>query len=430
MGCRRAGFYGTDTMRPAPLIANYDARRRTRRPARVVTLSRWTVYFLATGLALLGAWSLASAWYFSSRDNVALRLLERQASLKRSYEQKIALLRDEAEQASRTSRAEVERLESEVRSLLARQANLETRHAVIQALIDRAGSTGRGTALSETGTTVPNSASSYAPEQPPVPTDPFRLRLRSTGPNRTSSLPDPASQELTKVLQKTARALDDLGDHQLRVLGELTTALRSQAGLLEMALQRAGMRPTGPAKNSGPVGGPFIPLSDPDFTKLKLDAESAVAKVLRLRRSVASLPFGTPVAAEVDLSSGYGYRVDPFTRLPAVHSGLDFRAESGSPVHATGAGRVVVAEYSGAYGNMVEIEHSQGVSSRYAHLSSIAVTVGQQVRPGTMVGRVGSTGRSTGPHLHYETRIGGDSVDPLRFLTAGEILETAMVKLP
>ena len=69
-------------------------------------------------------------------------------------------------------------------------------------------------------------------------------------------------------------------------------------------------------------------------------------------------------------------------------------------------------------------------ASRYAHLSSIAVTVGEQVRPGAVVGRVGSTGRSTGPHLHYETRIGGDAVDPLRFLTAGEILETAMVTLP
>ena len=80
---------------------------------------------------------------------------------------------------------------------------------------------------------------------------------------------------------------------------------------------------------------------------------------------------------------------------------------------------MTVAEWSGAYGKMVEVEHAQGVTSRYAHLSSIAVAVGQEVKPGALVGRVGSTGRSTGAHLHYETRINGDAVDPQRFLRAG-----------
>ncbi|MFL5003833.1 MAG: M23 family metallopeptidase, partial [Microvirga sp.] len=97
---------------------------------------------------------------------------------------------------------------------------------------------------------------------------------------------------------------------------------------------------------------------------------------------------------------------------------LDFKAEQGSLVRATGAGRVVSAEYSGAYGNMVEIEHANGVSSRYGHLSAISVSVGQAVKIGSIVGRVGSTGRSTGPHLHYETRIEGEAVDPQRFLRA------------
>jgi murein DD-endopeptidase MepM/ murein hydrolase activator NlpD len=105
-----------------------------------------------------------------------------------------------------------------------------------------------------------------------------------------------------------------------------------------------------------------------------------------------------------------------------MHTGLDFRAEYGAPARAAGGGRVIAAEFSGAYGNMVEIEHAQGVTSRYAHLSSIAVTVGQAVKAGTVLGRVGSTGRSTGPHLHYETRMNGEAVDPQRFLKAGAAL--------
>ena len=97
-------------------------------------------------------------------------------------------------------------------------------------------------------------------------------------------------------------------------------------------------------------------------------------------------------------------------------------AEQGSPIRATAPGKVVTAEYSGGYGNMVEIEHAGGISTRYAHMSAITVSAGQSVTTGTVLGRVGSTGRSTGPHLHYETRINDEPVDPTRFLRAGGTL--------
>src|ERR671917_1062687 len=93
-----------------------------------------------------------------------------------------------------------------------------------------------------------------------------------------------------------------------------------------------------------------------------------------------------------DLTSAFGYRIDPFTRGPAMHTGLDFRAEPGAPVRATGAGQVVSAEYAGGYGNMVEIDHGNGVATRYAHLSSIAVSPGQTIAAGAVIGRAGSTG--------------------------------------
>ena len=102
-----------------------------------------------------------------------------------------------------------------------------------------------------------------------------------------------------------------------------------------------------------------------------------------------------------------------------MHTGLDFRAAKGDPVRVTANGKVVSAGWAGGYGRMVEVDHGNGLSTRYGHLSEIGVKVGQVVKIGDVIGEVGSTGRSTGPHLHYETRIDGVAVDPQKFLRAG-----------
>ena len=101
-------------------------------------------------------------------------------------------------------------------------------------------------------------------------------------------------------------------------------------------------------------------------------------------------------------------------------AGVDLREDVGEPVRATGGGRVVSAGWSGGYGNMVEIDHGNGLSTRYGHMSAINVAEGQSIAVGAILGRVGSTGRSTGPHLHYEVRIDGEAVDPTRFLRASD----------
>jgi murein DD-endopeptidase MepM/ murein hydrolase activator NlpD len=105
-----------------------------------------------------------------------------------------------------------------------------------------------------------------------------------------------------------------------------------------------------------------------------------------------------------------------------MHTGVDLMEAYGGPVLATANGVVTVAGPSGGYGNMVEIDHGNGLATRYAHLSTIDVELHQKVAAGTVVGRVGATGRATGPHLHYETRINGEPVDPTRFLQAGNAL--------
>jgi murein DD-endopeptidase MepM/ murein hydrolase activator NlpD len=124
------------------------------------------------------------------------------------------------------------------------------------------------------------------------------------------------------------------------------------------------------------------------------------------------------------ITSRFGNRMDPFLGRPALHTGIDFRAETGADVKSTGAGKVTVAENSGGYGNMVEIDHGQGVSTRFGHLSAILVKAGDRVEAGDVIGRAGSTGRSTGPHVHYEVRRNDTPVDPMRFLIAGTELKT------
>jgi murein DD-endopeptidase MepM/ murein hydrolase activator NlpD len=125
------------------------------------------------------------------------------------------------------------------------------------------------------------------------------------------------------------------------------------------------------------------------------------------------------VTGELDTSSNFGVRIDPFLNRPAMHTGIDFRGNTGEPVRATASGTVTAAGWSGGYGRMVEVEHANGVATRYGHLSEIDVKVGQPIKIGQVVGRLGSTGRSTGPHLHYETRVDGEAVDPEKFLRAG-----------
>ena len=126
-----------------------------------------------------------------------------------------------------------------------------------------------------------------------------------------------------------------------------------------------------------------------------------------------------PVFGDIDMSSPFGMRMDPFVKAPAIHTGVDMRGDTGDPVRATATGTVTTAGVNGGYGKMVEIDHGNGLSTRYGHLSAIDVSVGQSVRIGQTIGKIGSTGRSTGPHLHYETRVDGEAVDPQKYLRAG-----------
>lgn len=189
---------------------------------------------------------------------------------------------------------------------------------------------------------------------------------------------------------------------------------------VEELLQRAGapeLGQGGPLQVAAVDPGDTLPAavrpSDPMGTDIQ--------RLAALQRLARILPLASPLD-HFNLSSGFGKRRDPFTKGWAFHAGLDFNAIPGSAILATAPGRVIHAERSGPYGNLVEIDHGMGVVTRYAHLKTVAVAEGDEVDFRQEVGIIGSTGRSTGLHLHYEVRIDEVAFDPARFLDAGRLL--------
>ena len=192
---------------------------------------------------------------------------------------------------------------------------------------------------------------------------------------------------------------------------------RSAAAIRKLGLDpRAMMR----AASRGAMGGPLQKLAtgsdgklDPRFERLGL----SLARMEALDRSLAGIPQHRPAAVEM-LTSSYGFRRDPFTGESAMHSGLDFRGPTGAPIYAAANGRVSYVGQKSGYGNVVEISHGNGMITRYAHMSKFHSRVGQEVAAGDVIGAIGSTGRSTGPHLHFEVRINDRAVNPRPFLEA------------
>jgi len=218
-------------------------------------------------------------------------------------------------------------------------------------------------------------------------------------------------------------------------LGELQARMLRLDGLGERLAKTAGLKPqelpslqpgAAPGRG-GPVSSlPSRNLSVREFADMveeltrQVDARSDQLSVLEalLVHDSANRKFLPTLYPVVDgwFSSNFGYRIDPFTGQSSMHEGIDFPAESGTPIVAAASGKVVVSEWHPAYGKMLEIDHGNGLVSRYAHTSSVVVKEGDLVVRGQRVATVGSTGRSTGPHLHFEVRLNGVPQNPARFL--------------
>lgn len=240
-----------------------------------------------------------------------------------------------------------------------------------------------------------------------------------------------------------------LGELQAKLLkieavGERVSGLAGLKNEELRALDEAGRAASqaSPAA-SGPGGGPLVPAPagggaarlEQLMQQIDLEADRqsdllvlAESRLLSRRLEQMLVPSIRPV--EVAIGSGFGFRIDPFNGRTALHTGLDFAAPVGTPIRAAAGGRVIEAQHDGAYGLALKIDHGQGLVTRYAHSSEILVRPGELVRRGQTVARVGSTGRSTGPHLHFEVLLEGVQQDPARFLALGERLDADLPPRP
>jgi len=437
---------GHDGLRAQPKLSRSPLADRTGwtlghagRQVRVGPVVFWTI---VGSLVLMAAWSATTATYFAFRDDVLTRLLARQAQMQFVYEDRIAELRGQVDRLAGRQLLDQEQFESKLDQIARRQALLESRNAALSGLPDPSvtGSI-KPTARGPAPATPASPPTAAAPKPAPindtvilVPPPEREAQLQSRTPLnsgvRLASLQTNGGLEGT--LARLQLSLDRFEAGQVRSLNALEESYDGKARkmrniLADLGLDVAKIAPAAPPARA--TGGPFVPAAAGNisaFDRQLYRIRVARGQVDRLGHALTSVPIRKPMLGELEMTSGFGMRADPFLRAPAMHTGLDFRADAGEPVRATAAGIVTNASWSGGYGRMVEIDHGNGLSTRYGHLSAIDVEVGQSVKIGQIVGRVGSTGRSTGPHLHYETRVDGEAVDPQKFLRAGVRLGSAL----
>src|SRR5438477_5292071 len=214
------------------------------------------------------------------------------------------------------------------------------------------------------------------------------------------------SDQVAKLSAETERRVQLIEQRQLAI----AAALQGQ-NVDPASLRRLGFYPA-KAGTAG-QGGPFESAANSTFKSLF----DSWKKLDQLQDGVIAIPSDKPVKVNVEFTSGFGVRSDPFEHGAAMHPGIDLAGSYGTPIYATADGTVLRAGWnSGGYGNLVEIDHGRGITTRYGHMSAILVSAGQRVTRGQQVGRMGSTGRSTGNHLHYEVRIDGRAGNPIPFM--------------
>jgi murein DD-endopeptidase MepM/ murein hydrolase activator NlpD len=323
-----------------------------------------------------------------------------------AYEDRIAQLRVEVDRLHSRHFAQAGDINLQLQELSQQQEVLLEQHQLVKQLADKAAELGIDTAsLPKTDDTTDDSTGDSAALTPAA---------------LTSVEPD--ADKIAAVSADMTRMMDE---SRLALAGLAESATESTDSILG-ELHGLGIKPKMPDNLDDGVGGPYLPPVDgPDADSIVDDANDvylALARFQAARTAVDLAPVHKPLLGITRISSGFGNRTDPFTGTRAYHAGIDFPAPSGTTVMSAGYGKVTFVGQKSGYGNVVEITHAAGLVTRYGHLSAFLVKEGQIVNAGTPIAKVGSTGRSTGPHLHFEVRAKDQAVDPGKYLAAGRRL--------
>ncbi|WP_026623103.1 M23 family metallopeptidase [Ensifer sp. WSM1721] len=407
---------------------------------RHMTVSPWMVALATSAAGVFAAGYLAATAYLVLRDDLIGGTIARQARMQHEYEDRITALRAQVDRVTSRQLLDQQIVEEKVEKLLQRQLALSTRTGKLGVLA------GSGKDPDDIGqeASVP-ATEPLAYERGADTSGGIKAIEKIMGMAGEDAEPsgrhaalgfapsadvnenaESISDRADRIFSKATLSLKGIEHDQMAHLRLMTDSARRTSEAIRTIVERTGFSlPASPeasaadaARETG-VGGPFVEPQDEDrFDQSLVALDSALVELDRTRDAARRLPLANPAPAS-DVTSGFGNRPDPFLGRLALHAGIDFRAAIGTRIRSTAAGTVTAAGPAGGYGNMIEVDHGNGVSTRYAHLSVILVNVGDQVKADDVIGKSGSTGRSTGPHLHYEVRLNGQAVDPMRFLRAG-----------
>lgn len=379
----------------------------------------WVATLFGSILAAMAVGYLLATSYLVLRDDLIDATTARQARLQQAYEDRISALRTQVDRITSRQMLDQQLMEAKVGELLERQSQLTQRHGRIGPILDR---------FKEAVADVPDDAL-HPSGKPDLRATIDRLDL---GQIRHAGLGDPlpsssssymsfnpsesSADRADRLFVAINQSLRSIETEQLSRINAIAEDAYETADAIAGALQDAGLKVD---LDGAAVGGPLVALDDPTLFDVKVrELDDALNLLDRMKTEARQLPIANPSPGH-SISSTFGVRKDPLLGTPAMHSGMDFRAPTGSDVLVTAPGTVVKAGWNGGYGRMVEVRHARGFTTRYAHLSQILVTEGQEVAAGGVVGRVGSSGRSTGPHLHYEVHRNGQALNPVRFIKVG-----------
>lgn len=316
-----------------------------------------------------------------------------------AYEDRLAQMRLEIDRLQSRAYAQAGDINIQLQELSQQQNVLEEQHQLVRALVDKADQL--GIAAADLGTPAPEVDLAALP---------------SGGPTDVET----ARAEIARMSSET----------QLAMTG-IATAARDRTSGIVRELRGLGISLDLPETDPDAVGGPLLaPTDDPDTLAMIDDANAVMDALVRFKAAkegLAKAPVHLPLASgSFRQSSTFGNRKDPFTGRLAFHAGLDFAAPTGTVVRSAGDGTVTFAGQRAGYGNLVEVSHANGLVTRYGHLSGFIARTGDRVQTGTPIAKVGSTGRSTGPHLHFEVRKGNVAIDPKPYIDAGRRLIALM----
>lgn len=415
--------FGKRTQQHTLILASGDKVRH-------LTIRPWMVAIAVCFIGVFGIGYLGATTYLILRDDLIGATMARQARIQHDYEDRIAALRAQVDRVTSRQLLDQQLVEKKVEQLLEQQAALTSRHGKLGSLLERAENSGLP---SNEPTARPALSNALVPEKQANLSGGAKAIESLMGARKPASTTPalayvPATETMSdhadRVFSKVTLSLKNVEQQQLSRISELTEGAEDKADAIAGIMQRTGIRLDEPQDSA--VGGPFVEpetIAGDVFDSSLNELDTALNRLELMRSTATALPFGNPAPGRT-ITSRFGNRLDPFLGRPALHAGLDFRAETGANIRATGAGTVTVASNSGGYGNMVEIDHGKGITTRYGHMSAILVKVGDRIEPGDVIGRAGSTGRSTGPHIHYEVRRNDQAIDPMHFLAAGSKLKS------